>query len=567
MNKVQWIIFIAIFSLGAYFRFVGNNWDDGQHLHPDERFLTMVATSMKWPLSIQQFFNTDTSTLNPHNVGHGFYVYGTMPVILVKAIAEGIGKGGYNNLNLVGRAVSGVFDLGTLLLVFGITHIVSQSISVSLFAMFLYASAVLPIQLSHFYTTDPALVFFSTASVYLMLKKRFGVLLGSFLGLAVASKISAVLLFPVMCLSVLFFVLKQKGKGASRIILTLILMCISFIVVVRVAYPYAFTHYFGINPKIIANFRELKGFDSPEGFFPPSVQWITTKPIFYPLWQLIWYGMGLPLALFACAALPFALRIKHKRMIWILIVYTASIFIYQGIQYSKPLRYFYPMIPMLLVMTAIGSGYIANFFRTFKHYILFMSICVLIVYPIAFTGIYTRTHSRISASGWIYRNIPAGSIISGESWDDYLPVSLDETRRSNLYTIETIDIVGPDTPEKWEKITKTLARVEYVILSSNRAYGSMLTVPERYPITSGYYSGLFDGTLGFTKVAEFTSRPNIPIPGIHLCITPPLATYGEIAKRIGECTLPGISYVDDYADEIWTVYDHPKVIIFKKSGK
>src|SRR5258708_8904065 len=39
-------LLIVILAVGGYFRFVGQNWDDYTHLHPDERFLTGVATSL-----------------------------------------------------------------------------------------------------------------------------------------------------------------------------------------------------------------------------------------------------------------------------------------------------------------------------------------------------------------------------------------------------------------------------------------------------------------------------------------------------------------------------------------
>jgi len=71
--------------------------------------------------------------------------------------------------------------------------------------------------------------------------------------------------------------------------------------------------------------------------------------------------------------------------------------------------------------------------------------------------------------------------------------------------------------------------------------------------------------LGFEKIAEFTSRPNIPIPGIKICLTPSFVRYGIVALKSQECNQEGISFVDDYADETFTVYDHPKVVIFKKT--
>src|SRR3989304_4041973 len=43
---IETILLIAIIAAGAYLRFVGLDWDSGQHLHPDERFLTMVSSSI-----------------------------------------------------------------------------------------------------------------------------------------------------------------------------------------------------------------------------------------------------------------------------------------------------------------------------------------------------------------------------------------------------------------------------------------------------------------------------------------------------------------------------------------
>jgi hypothetical protein len=40
--KFAWALAVIVLC-GAYLRFVGQNWDAGQHQHPDERFVTMVA--------------------------------------------------------------------------------------------------------------------------------------------------------------------------------------------------------------------------------------------------------------------------------------------------------------------------------------------------------------------------------------------------------------------------------------------------------------------------------------------------------------------------------------------
>jgi hypothetical protein len=43
--KDRWVLF-SIIIFGFCLRIIGLNWDQGQHLHPDERFLTMVASTI-----------------------------------------------------------------------------------------------------------------------------------------------------------------------------------------------------------------------------------------------------------------------------------------------------------------------------------------------------------------------------------------------------------------------------------------------------------------------------------------------------------------------------------------
>ena len=41
-----------------YLRLSHINWDLGTHVHPDENFLTMVASSMRLPASLKEFFDS-----------------------------------------------------------------------------------------------------------------------------------------------------------------------------------------------------------------------------------------------------------------------------------------------------------------------------------------------------------------------------------------------------------------------------------------------------------------------------------------------------------------------------
>ncbi len=167
LQRVIWGLLLAgILLSGAYFRFVGLNWDGDFHLHPDERFMTMVASSLHSVSSVSEYFNTATSTLNPNNTGYGFYVYGDFPLILTRYLGELVNKTGYSQINLVGRALSGLFDLGVVLLVYLIAMRLFRKQRLALLAAAFASFSVLPIQLSHYFTVDTFTNFFIVLGIY-----------------------------------------------------------------------------------------------------------------------------------------------------------------------------------------------------------------------------------------------------------------------------------------------------------------------------------------------------------------------------------------------------------------
>jgi len=541
------IVLILIIFLAFSVRIYGLNWDQNQHLHPDERFLTMVIERLRWPVSLNQYFQTRESPLNPHNIGYPFFVYGLWPLLLTKLVAAPLQLLNYNGITLTGRALSALFDIATVVLVFLLAQKVFASKKIALLSAFFYALAVLPIQLSHFLAVDTFLTFFLILSLYLLIKSSHPIFIGVSFALAVACKISALIFTPVIFLGFLF---NRRHLLRSNIYFLISVFC-----VLRLSYPYLFTGWH-LNPALLDNWRQLKQFDIP-GAFPPGLQWIGTTPYLFPLANLLLWGLGLPLGIFSLLGLFKSTKSLFKpnlnKFIIILVIWVFLCFGYQGIQFAKPLRYFYPVYPVLVIFAAVFISCLRNR--------LFSVLCILlsVIWPLAFMSIYTRPHSRVTASAWIYQHIPPGSTISCEHWDDCLPLG-------GMFSYRGVELplYNPDIPEKLPDLYAKLAQVDYLILSSNRLYGSIPSHPDRYPLTTEFYRRLFTGQAGFTKVAEFTSRPNLPLPFIHLCLTPSDVSYGYLSAPLQDCPLPGISFVDDYADESWTVYDHPKVIIFKK---
>ncbi len=564
MNKKHVGYLIIILFIAGYFRFVGVNWDQNQHLHPDERFLTMVATGITWPATFKDYLDTKTSSLNPHNKGFDFYVYGTWPVIFVKWVAEQVNMGSYDGVTIVGRVVSGIIELLTVVLVFIIALLLSKKTNVGLVASGIYACMILPIQLAHFFAVDPYLTFFLTFSFYVLLKKSNGMLLGFVFGLAISAKISALLFFPIVLLGIFF-----QYKKFTQKLLYCVVFCLCTLITIRLFYPYLFVGFSTFNPLLLANWEQLKQFDGIHTGFPPALQWIPTiRGLFLPLHTYLW-GLGIPIGTLTsiCILYFFSQCIRNKKInseILLAILWIGFLLSYQSIQFAKALRYVYPVYPIIAILIGIIS---ISLWEKIRHqkwatYSVYLCYFLILWWAWGCTNIYRKPHTRVQTSHWIYNTIPHGSYITYEVWDDAVPVNLD-TYNSSLYRIVGLPMYDPDSVNKWKAITQILEQSDYIAITSNRLWRSLYAIRNRFPITSRYYELLFSGTLGYTNVKTVTSYPCL-IPGslgladTKTNLSPPPFSF----TTTNNCLL---ALNDDGAEESFTVYDHPKVILFKKT--
>lgn len=449
------LLMILVILVGGYFRFVGIQWDENQHLHPDERFLTMVENDISPVKSLAEYFNTDQSSLNPHNRGHGFYVYGTLPIFIVRYLAEWTGQTGYDQVNVLGRQVSGTFDLLTLILVYLIGCKLYDK-RVGFLAAIFFAFSVMQIQISHYFAVDTFLCFFTTLAIYFAvlvyrshssssdLEDRenpyfdyikslysnwrgigYYLLFGVALGLAMASKVSAVPVAILLPVAVLPWFVKlsdeEKKHWIIPVLRNLILGALAAFIVFRIFQPYAFSGpgFFGIipNPKWVENLRELSGQTSGTADFPPALQW-ARRPATFALENMIRWGMGIPLGVLVWAGFLFmAWRMVKKDwgkhiVIWL---WTALYFGWQSQTWNPSMRYMVLVYPTLAIM---GSWLIFYLWdqakeKSYGRYLKWTAILLTGItvigtglWAFAFTRIYTRQVTRIEASRWIYQNIP-----------------------------------------------------------------------------------------------------------------------------------------------------------------
>lgn len=542
-------VLLAILALATIFRFYGLNWDQGHHLHPDERMIVLTTLKVYLPQTPEEQLNlfTPESPLNPK-----FFAYGSFPIYLLKAAGAftsifSPSLATYDGLNLVGRFISTLFDLGTIFLLYLLGKRLWKQ-SVGLLAALFYTLAVLPIQLSHFYAVDTPLTFFTILTLYLAV--RFfdkpsmpkAILIGFIFGLALATKTSALLLLVPIATA---FFLKLHSKPLLLTTYYSILTVITF-AAFFIFEPFAIIDFSTFWSQTLEQQRMTR-----DAFtFPYTLQYVGKIPYLYELKNIFLWGLGPLLATISfIGVLFFTYKTFRPTLNTKYLILNTFFWLYLAVvgQFAIGfMRYILPLYPLFCLFAAflIEQLLSHNILQKYKFSTLNTRYLLLIpffIWPLSFLSIYSQPPTRVQASNWIYQNISSSSVLATEHWDDGLPFG-----RPILYPTIQLPLYDPETPQKWQKINQTLQTADYIIIASNRLYVPLrkLNNCEKLPLgrcykeTALYYEKLFLEELGFAKVAEFTNYPSIPL----------------------------LNYtINDFsADESFTVYDHPKIMIFKK---
>jgi hypothetical protein len=585
-------------------RLNGLNWDGGHWLHPDERQIYFLALDLAWPASLGEALSPD-SPLNP-----GFFAYGSLPIYLLRTAAGLAGlawpaPSDPDNLHLVGRVMSALFDVGTVYLTYRLglsywrlddAHREAEEArtagaaagpylkaghrrtGMALVAAGFVATAIIHVQSAHFYTADALLVFF----VVLALNFAFSLArgagwpamagLGISVGLALATKASAApLLFLPFAAHLLRPVAGRNPVGTQgrprRPLRPVILPLLLAAVVFSFAQPYALVDW----PTFLGDILSEAQIASGRLDVPYTRQYAGTLPYLYPAWQTALWGLGLPLGLAGWAGFG-ALAARWLR--WgrgadaLLLAWAGPYFALTGLLYAKPLRYMLPLVPVLCLLAvdlvrrlALRSA-VEN--RPGRLHLagaaswtgLGIAGLWSVAYASLFVGIYGEQHSWIEASAWIYREVAVGSVLAVEDWDTPLPLPLEVDggpQRIEAYDIRVLmlyeepDAVLAGGFDKWDDLVGRLSESDYLLVASRRAYGTFAWLPERYPTAGRYYHLLFSGELGFEQVGEFIRGPAWLNPRV-----PPL---------------PAAAPRSLIPDESFVVYDHPRTLVFRNTGR
>ncbi len=546
LPKPHFLSFLVVFAIviGGLFRFYRLNWDNWLYFHPDER-------NIAWAVTRIHFFDR----MDPK-----FFAYGGFPIYLDRVFCqlvlavtkETAWVENWGHINLIGRYISATISTATLPLV----YLLAQSVfspPVAVVAIWFAAFTPFLIQQAHFGTTESMITFFAVLLTYLSLPllakptKKQSVLIGMVLGLSIGTKLSSIsfLLIPI---GALFFYLLPKFHSRRSVIAFIIhsgIIVFTALVVFTIVSPYTFLSW--------QKFRESMEYEGGivAGTRPVVYvyQFIKTMPYLYQIKQLP-FTQGPMLAILSVFGSIYVLitgLVKKDKKMLFLFLWPMVYFFLVGSWYAKFVRYMAPVYPFwaigaaFFLLHASGKG-----IKNIRLRISIVGICcaVSLLHAYAFMHIYETGQTRIEASRWIYQNVPDQSHILTEHWDDGLPLYLSgQNERRDRYHMDTMEIYQPDDQKKLQIIPAQLAKADYITINSKRLYATILHLPDTYPYMSTYYQRLFDGSLGFTKVAQFSSYPQI---------------------TIGKWT---VELNDDASEETFQVFDHPKNLIFKNVGK
>jgi len=559
------MILVTAFSLRIY----NLDWDDGTFLHPDELHVVNTITLqivVDWPPDLGNLLDPSFSSLNPRSIDpdtgrHHNFAYGALPLIVTDVAASTLSKitgsdwnGFYGHIHKVGRFLSALADTFTVLLVFLIARVIFSA-NAGLVGAALYATAPIPIQLSHFFTTDVWMTLFATLSIFCAVRAaqsgegKWFALAGVSFGLAMASKASVVMLAIVILAAGLCALNErvQFGERPGSLFLGLmeqiLLAILGFIVGFGTFEPYAL-----LQPKVyLAQIDEQSRIVRGVLDVPFTRQYVGTTPILYQAEQLFRWGLG------PVTALLFFVGIGY--IVWFAItdrdagaIVLSAWLVFEGalilVPETKFMRYVEPLLPIL----AVGAGglllhLLANLYRRFGHIgtttaatAIFLGVAL---WSASFMSVYAAPNTRIQASEWMYQNIPGGSRISAETWDLALPISLAPGLNSSDRQIEQIQLElyrDREPATVADDIFEVVSSVDYIVMASNRVSTAIPQAPWRYPVQNRYYRLLENGELGFTLVARFERTPGIG----------------------------SLRFNDHSADESFINYDHPQVLIYQK---
>lgn len=551
-------------------RFYGLSWGLPYHFHSDERILAYFTEKLRTTESIQQLTNQEIRFfLYPP-----FLMYLLIILITLTSFFHSFSLTDPSSLTLyylLGRGIAASFGSATLVGVYLLGRQLYTR-SVGILASIFLAFSVLHIRDSHFYFPDVPFTFFLVLTVFFaaqFIKKqqlKYYLLAGIFTGVGVATKQTALMGLPVVLTAYLIERFQHGGsrKGYKKALLSFQFWGFLVLPIFLAGFTFLL-----LNPFVLINFNKFQEMSHKTAEFVQGVnqpQWtfqFTDTTFLYWFTNLLYFAMGPLLEWVSVIGVLWAF-VKRKTPDLLLLSFLLPYFYFIGGGYMKFIRYAIPLLPFLCLL---GARFLLDFLEMTKHRTGHLAVKVLIglvmatsfLYSLAYLNIYHQEDVRLQASRWIHQNIPAGSTVLIDTSSStpllgsmffhpefYASYIVDEAHihfvKKDYFIIKVMNLITDSkqalhSPGWWQNyLQERLEKVEFIIFS-DECYEQYSHRQSTYPTLNQFYQDLFSGRLGYRLIKTFKIYPS----------------------------LFGYTLNDDRAELTFRLFDHPKIMIFKRT--
>jgi 4-amino-4-deoxy-L-arabinose transferase-like glycosyltransferase len=533
-------IFIIVFILlvGAFLRFYKLDWGEGYFFHPDEYHITIAVNRLSFP-----------TNLNPE-----LYSYGSFTVYLIyfTKIIFNLKSSTF----LIGRFYSALFSTLSILAIYKLSKELFKNTYFQISVAILISITPGLIQQAHFATPESTLTFWLILTMLFWIKwlNKFEYknlfLSAVLLGLAMATKITAIVFLPLLMVIPFLSIFRKKVLSIRAVLVrTLYSLLLSVVVIITVFtfFPYAILDW----KSLLHSMRYETAVGSGTQIVFYTRQFINTIPLFFQFQKILPYALGLSVLVFGTLGLALMVfeivkapksitkKIYQKKLI--LLIGFSVLFFPNAVLYAKWTRFIAPTFPFFALFSVyllrkISTLKKLKFQKSVSYFLLLFTLTTSALWTIMFFSIYKKSDIRISATKWVNENAVNNSRILTESGNT-LEVPLSGNIRKNAFDFYHLD----EKLSLQKDLVNQLEKSDYFIIQSRRIFANHQRLPNSFPVTARFYNNLFSGQLGYEHVKTLNSFPELVI-GHWSLVT-----------------------ADETSEETWSVFDHPVIRIYKKT--
>jgi YYY domain-containing protein len=269
-----------------------------------------------------------------------------------------------------------------------------------------------------------------------------------------------------------------------------------------------------------------------------------TLPILYPLRELALWGWGVfLLTAVLCGSVAGGWHLGRRWKRWfgghwnesamVLVIVLAWI-VPMALRLStlqvKFLRYWEPLV---VPAAMVGAWWLARLPKRIRLRATRVVVAGTVLWGLAYAWSFIEPHPHLTATQWISPMLAEDQVVAFEHWDEHIEL---HPEHGGLGRVELPSYELPDEGAKIEIWTDALASADWVVLTSNRVYRTVLANPVRFPQTARLYRLLLSGEAGFEVLTRVRRGPRIF----------------------------GLRWPVQLADESYLNYEFPQVLILRR---